>query len=708
MEEVTNFQCKDRFYTLEEFKDYLTNLKYKLVQKTTRDETTYLNLPSTFDIEVTSFYEGEEKRAIMYAFTLGINGISILGRTWDDFSMLINLLVETLSLGDSKRLIIYVHNLAYEFQFLRKRFNFTKVFSISERTPVYALTDIGIEFRCSYILSGYSLATLGKNLHKYKVQKMVGDLDYRVIRNSKTPLSDKELGYILNDGRVVMSYIEELIEEYGTISKLPLTKTGFVRAYCRKHTLKHNKKVISKYQQKIFKLTIKDAYEYKQLKRAFQGGFTHANLYNVRKVFKDVTSFDFTSSYPAVMLMEEYPMSTFTKTEINSKEEFENYLNKYCCMFDITFYDLKKINYTDTPLSYSKCYDIDNESLFLDNGRVFSCKKISTTITEQDFFIYKKFYSWSKLEVTNFRYAYKNYLPRELILCILKLYSDKTTLKGVEGKEKEYLNSKGMLNSIYGMSVTDIVRAEIEYNEETDTWAKIEKDNDDINGILEKYNNSWSRFLYYAWGIRVTAYARRNLFSGILELGEDYIYSDTDSIKGINFDRHMKYIEDYNKEVERKLKLMCSYYDIDFNLCKPKTINGEEKLIGVWDYDGHYKRFKTLGAKRYMVENDRGEIQYTIAGLPKNKCIDYMTKQGGGDAFNFFDDNMQVPKEESHKNLHSYIDYETKGTLTDYLGNKAPYQEFNSIHIEETMFTLTLSADYINIMLNRWTLRRND
>ena len=32
----------------------------------------------------------------------------------------------------------------------------------------------------------------------------------------------------------------------------------------------------------------------------------------------------------------------------------------------------------------------------------------------------------------------------------------------------------------------------------------------------------------------------------------------------------------------------------------PKTIKGETKTLGVWDFDGFYTDFKTLGAKRYI------------------------------------------------------------------------------------------------------------
>ena len=171
---------------------------------TTNKKIQYYNVPSAFDIEVSSFYQGgisnpQNKRGIMYIWQFGLGNIVTYGRTWEQFKKFLRFLKVALDLSNEKRLVVYVHNLAYEFQFIRKMFSWTEVFMLEERKPVYALTD-GIEFRCSLKLSGgKSLANVGKDLVLYPVEKKVGDLDYDIIRTPLTPLSQKEMGYCEND-----------------------------------------------------------------------------------------------------------------------------------------------------------------------------------------------------------------------------------------------------------------------------------------------------------------------------------------------------------------------------------------------------------------------------------------------------------------------------------------------------------------------------
>lgn len=676
--------------------EILTN--FDIVTKGKKEKI--FNVPCVFDIEATSFYnENDEKQCCMYAWVFGINGKCIRGRTWTEFIDVINTLSKHYNLTPQKRLIVYVHNLSYEFQWFKKYFEWEKVFSMDTRKPLYAITKNGIEFRCSYLLSGYSLQKLGENLTKYKVEKKVGDLDYRLMRHSKTPLTEKEWGYILNDGLVVMAYIQEEIERLGDITKIPLTKTGYVRNLCKEKCLKG----ANRWEYtRLIKTLVLSPDEYLQLKRTYTGGFTHANINYVGKIIRDVHSYDFSSSYPAVMLSEKFPMSRPYPVIIKNAEDFRNHLYTYCCMFDITFNNLRSKVSFENYISISRCTSAEN--YVLNNGRIVEADSVTLSITEQDFFIIAKLYDWDYIDISNFYKFYKDYLPKDLILTILELYRDKTELKGVEEKIVEYLVSKGMINSVYGMCVTDPCRDENIY--ENDIWST-KKAN--IEELIEQYNKNPQRVLFYAWGVWVTAYSRRNLFSGILEFRDDYIYSDTDSLKVINIAKHLSYIEKYNKNVTKKVNECLSHYEIDISLSSPKTIKGISKPIGIWDYEGRYDRFKTLGAKRYMVEQD-GKISITIAGVNKSSGIKYLEHicKDNTDIFNSFTDGLEFPpiydrngieENGSGKLCHTYIDSYMEGEIIDYLGNKHIYNEQSGVHMENTEYTLGLDNEFKKLLL---------
>lgn len=662
-------------------------------------KTKISNVASVFDIEATSFYKGEEKQCCMYAWVFGLNGRCIRGRTWAEFADVINRLVEVYELSVDKRLVIYIHNLSYEFQWFKKYFEWENVFSLDTRKPIYAITKNGIEFRCSYLLSGYSLAKLGENLTKYKVEKKIGDLDYKLIRHSKTPLTEKEWGYILNDGLVVMAHIQEEIERCGDITKIPLTKTGYVRELCKEKCLKGDNRFEYTKVMRTLRITVDN---YHQLKRTYTGGFTHANIHYVDRVIRNVHSFDFSSSYPAVMLSEKYPMSKPFQVIIKDEEDFRDTLNAYCCMFDCTFVNIRSKVSFENYISVSRC--IEAEHFVLNNGRIVEADMIKISLTEQDFFTIAELYEWDYIEVANFNCFYKGYLPKDFILTILELYKDKTELKGVEGKEVEYLVSKGMINSCYGMCVTDPCRDENIY--EDDLWSVKKAD---VETLIDRYNKNNNRVLYYPWGVWVTAYARRNLFTGILEFKDDYIYSDTDSLKVLNIENHKDYIEKYNKEVTEKIERCLKYYDIPVDMATPKTIKGIPKPMGVWDYEGMYTRFKTLGAKRYMTEHN-GEVSITIAGVSKSAGIKYLKYTYGNNTniFNAFTEDLHFPSsydcdgvEEngSGKLCHTYIDTYMEGEVIDYIGNKWIYNEQSGVHMENTEYTLSLDNEFKSLIL---------
>lgn len=669
----------------------------------------YLNIPTSFDIETSSFKEGVAKKAIMYIWTFNINGTTFIGRTWEQFVDLLNKISQVFELIKfNKRMIVYIHNLEYEWQFMRKWIEWADVFADDKRSPLYAVTETGIEFRCSYRLSGYSLAKVGDELMTYKTEKAVGDLDYNLIRTSETPLTDEELHYCTQDTKVVVCYIQEEIERNkGKISEIPFTKTGYVRRFCRTKTVRTSSiDEVSRLKglkyRDIMRSLILTQDQYAMAKRAFQGGFVHANVKYVNQTLENVGSIDFTSSYPYAMVSDYYPMSSPREVKISTLEELMYYCRNYCVMFDIKFSRLKASNPNENPISASRCTNLID--YHINNGRVIDARVLETTITELDFKVICSFYTFEKIQVGKAYVFNRGYLPTDFVDAILTLYEDKTKLKGVEGKEVEYLLSKGMLNSAYGMAVTDIVRDNIEYcAESSDGWAVQEIS---MFSQLNHYNTNKARFLYYPWGVWVTAHARYNLFTGIQAFGDDYVYSDTDSIKARNMDNHQDYITRYNDNVRAKLEKAAKFHGFDFSRFEPKTIKGVPKLLGVWDYEGTYDRFKTLGAKRYLVQQGL-DITFTVAGCNKKAMKQYMLEEYGLDGvFDAFTRNLSIPQNSTGKLTHTYIDREWKGEVVDYLGHKANYYEKSAVHLEQAPFKISMLDAFWDYVERRTQIER--
>lgn len=677
-------------------------LKSKLETYKNNKGELYLDVPSSFDIETSSYYNtvNLEKRATMYIAMIGINESYTYVRTYNELVNLFDFLKNEFA---QYKIIIYVHNLSYEFQFIRKWLNVTKIFASDERKPFYFESD-NLIFKCSYLLSGLSLENVGIMVN---MPKQVGKLNYEKIRHSKTPLTTNELLYCLYDLKVIDKYILQEKENYNHIANIPLTKTGKVRKYIKNICFYGNKKShrntgyqFNKYRDKMKNLSLTPE-AYILLKNAFAGGFTHSNPFNTYKKMYNVYSYDETSAYPGVMFRYEYPMSKPIFYKPKNLKDFHNTLKKYCCVFEIEITNLKSIFPFEFPLSFSKTEITGKYTQ--SNGRIVDAEKVITTLTEQDYFIFKKFYKWDKIRVRNMYIFKKAYLPIEFINAMLDLYQQKTELKGVEGKEDFYLNAKEKLNSFFGMCVTDIAQDECLYiNNE---WSKTKAD---LNECIKKYNSDKMRFLFYAWGVWVTAYNRRVIFSAIYELKEDYVYSDTDSVKFINLEKHKKFFDDYNEMIIKENKRICKMFNIDIEKTQPKTIKGEIKYLGVWEYEGKYQIFKTCGAKRYMYLKDY-KLSFTVSGCNKKKAIPYLINMYGKyKAFDYFSDDLYIPCDYTSKMTHTYIDDGFTEELTDYLGNTIEVTEKSYIHLEKCDFNMSMSIEFLKFIQKLKVVENNE
>jgi hypothetical protein len=265
------------------------------------------------------------------------------------------------------------------------------------------------------------------------------------------------------------------------------------------------------------------------------------------------------------------------------------------------------------------------------------------------------------------------------------------------------------------MAVTDICRDEHIYsgNKWMNYWDWLDEqrhkkefenmsDLEILDKIMEdklhKENNSFNRFLFYPWGVAVTSFVRHNILSAILECGIDYCYSDTDSVKFENINKHRKWFEDYNHKVEEKMKCAMDFHGLSYDYIMPKTKEGKIKLLGAFEYEGTYTRFKSLGAKRYMTQTG-DEYSMTVSGVQKKDALPYLIKRYGKERlFEKFEFGLEIPKGHTGKMTHTYIDNETAGEVIDYLGNKARYYERSSLHLENCEYVLSNEIPYVDYL----------
>lgn len=655
----------------------------------------YYNIPCAFDIETTSFYEGDEKRAIMYIWQFAIGQKCVVyGRTWSEFLDFIEMLIDILQLNSDCYLTVYVHNLGYECQFIRKYFEIDSCLATKTYKPINFKTTNGFYFRCSYLLTNSSLDILSKN---YNLENgKLHDFDYSLIRNSETVLTDEELSYCFNDVLAVTEYIQKIeLPKYRLLPKIPNTSTGKVREFCRLWTIKQMKsgglnRHNADYRRLISQLTL-TIDEYNLQKQSYAGGLTHSNANYTGKIIDNVTSMDFNSSYPASLcLFPLYPMSKGKHVE-PTIDEFYFYIDNYACFIDITFVNIKsKVDY-EHIISVSKCTSISSD-FEGDNGRLVRAKGITISLTDLDFKSIEKFYNFDRIIINNMYIYKRGYLPRELIKAVLKLYNDKTKLKNVAGMEIEYLQAKERVNGVYGCCVCDIVREEISL---ADEWSALPPD---AVKKIDEYNNDKNRFLFYAWGVFCSAIARYNLINGgIYNLKNDYLYSDTDSVKFINYDKNKWIFDAYNRGIVARIKRTASDLGIDESLFRPVDSKGNEKILGVFDMDGQYNRFKTLGAKRYLYQIG-DDYFLTCAGLSKNNGMNYIKSLPKG-CFDEFCDALEVPPDYTGKQTHTYINDEIYGEITDYQGHTARYHELSYIHLENCEFSLSITDEYLKYIM---------
>lgn len=646
-------------------------VKRKAGNQRTRKRIQYKDLITAFDIETTRLKDIEQSIMYVWQWQFG-DEYTVVGRTWEQFETFQRKLKAVL---EDSVLVVFVHNLSYEFQFLRGiyPFNQDEVFAIKSRKVLKCNMRDSFEFRCSYIHSNMNLDTYTKKMG-VKHKKLTGTFDYEKIRYPWTELSDDELAYCVHDVQGLVEAIEIEMEHDGdNLYTFPLTSTGYVR--------RDAKKAMSQVNYRFVKEQLPDYEIYKMLREAFRGGNTHANRYYTNYTLHNVHSADRSSSYPDVMCNCKFPISQFYRLGDIGYDEVVKMIGKRqkaCLMrVAITGLHLTRIDWGCPYLSLSKCRHIENA--LEDNGRILSADYLETTVTDIDLKILLSEYSWKDIKFYDMAVARYGYMPEQLRKTICKYYHSKTGLKNVVGKELLYTKSKNKLNSLYGMCAQDPVKQSILF--ENDDFVE---QHDDESKLLEAYNKK--AFLAYQWGVWVTAWARYRLEEGIqLAHGDvndpnapQFVYCDTDSVKYLGEIDLSKFNTERIKDSKRS-----GAYATD-----PQGIT---HYMGVYEKEHDMCEFRTMGAKKYVYrETPDDKLVCTIAGVSKSLGGKELEEHGGITAFHEGFTFEKAGGLEAVYNDNPVI------TETEIDGRRLSIT--SNVSLRPSTYTLGLTADYKRLL----------
>ena len=563
----------------------------------------YADIISAFDIETTKMYRYPDGYfSFMYIWQLCIGDIVIVGRTWNDF---LDFIDELEKLLHGLVLVVWVHNLSYEFQFLKGiyRFRNDEVFAVKSRRVLKADMKGCIEFRCSYLHSNLSLDEYLKQRKVDHLKRSGEDFNYSKIRYPNTLLSKDELEYAVYDVIGLCEAIKIDLDAYGDdLYTIPLTSTGYVRRKA-KHSLKHSRVYI--------KTLFPDLELWPMLRFAFRGGDSHANRFYVGRIIDHVYSEDRSSSYPDVMVNDKFPMRPFEKISKEVTEEEINHIidkrGKPLLM------KMQAINLKLQDEIWGNPYLPLHKSLKIreyinDNGRILEASYCSYIITDIDWKIIREQYKFEDVFFSDVHISSYGYLPKDFRELIISLYQDKTSLKGIPEKELQYMKSKEEINSAYGMMVQNMLKPELIFDG-VDFYEKESTLEEMVNFANKKM------FMPYQWGVWVTAWARYWLYQGIKIAGYQHVYNDTDSVKHIGEVDFSK-LNDFFRE--RSIK----------SGAYAKDSKGNVHYMGVYESDGTYSQFKTLGSKKYAYIEDE-KLKVTISGVSKKKGGEELQEKGG-------------------------------------------------------------------------------
>lgn len=657
------------------------------------------NCVNAFDIETSNTPGTDEAHMYIWQWAIDEECV-VIGRTWSEFRLFINRLRE---INEAHRLhsVVYVHNLSFEFCFIASILTIDDIFCVGPHN-ILNFRSGNIEFRCSYLLTNMSLNSFLKQ-YDVKHKKLSGEeFDYDDIRYPWTNLTPRQLEYCINDVVGLVEAIKMLMIKRGDdLLTIPLTKTGYVRrdikGVFKAEDAKQKQGVKGTFNYFERKSLQPELQLYRILHDAFRGGDTHSSILWSGRIVFNALAYDRSSSYPDVLENCKYPSKPFKLSyNANWNTLKKLYAHRIPFVVRIGVYGLNiKREFIPCPyISFNKLSNYDNPRL--DNGRVTNCDYCEMSITDVDYAIIMHEYDIADIQVEECWTSKYDYLPKCFRDTIKKYYIDKTALKGVEGREEEYLKAKENANSCYGMAATNPIKPECIFDSETGEFVW---DDEHFNPEALIIKNKVKAFLPYQIGVWTAAWARYYLRLAINACGYNFLYCDTDSVFFVDFPdgRIQKKLEELNVKLRQRSINHGAY---------AKDSKGHMHYLGEYELDKECFRFSSLGAKKYIYEDMNHELHITIAGVNKSKgAIELwnLAKQKTGD---ISDQDLIMHNAFKLFNSRDVIFKEAGGTAVVYNWHEPQLIEIegheleltSNLKLKKSEYSLGITDDYKRLM----------
>lgn len=580
--------------------------KRRYGQKYTKEKK-YVDCTNTLDIETTN----TDTDGFLYAIQFCIDGECCVLRYVEDFIYTINELVEEWHVTENNRLVLYVHNLGYEFmylsQYLAAVWGIDKALYTGSRKPLYIAFDNGVELRDSLKLFQKSLAKATKGC---KHEKLVGDLDYTVYRTPDTELTQQEFDYCVNDVLGLYEAIERLKAEHNyNQATIPYTNTGMVTDAVNNEIRGDRKCAKAMQSLKLNKRQMYLAYS------AMAGGDTHGARWKAGRTFYNCNSYDFKSAHPSQQLLWKFPAGQPIDLPDNLEETDMQGLIDSEYGWVGKLYIKSPVIRSECPdpvISVSKCVDVIGLN-GVDNGRLLAADAVMVYCDSNDYQRIKEAYLYDEVILAEGFAFSLEYLPDSFGNAIFEKFRIKETMKGTP----EYMFSKICVNTIFGAcaqkSIRDTYTVEPTREEIktcTTNWKKNLASKTDKQVVA-----SQDKKFPFLWGLWTASLTRLKLWRLLKIVGwENVIYWDTDSCKFEG--AKIPAVETYNDEVRKQCELR-------HRVVEKSTGN---VYVGIAE-DEHpqaeygYKEFRFLHAKCYAARDYEGNLESTIAGVGKNQGV---------------------------------------------------------------------------------------